>query len=242
MSEPCRSPLVAGHQPNFLPWFGYFEKMLKCDLFVFSDDVQYPKQSVVNRVEIPVCGTPSYLTLPVCKGDGRRIADKHYVKDSAMFDRLVKTVRINLGGMPHSRELDQIIDQFTFAFWKYETVADLNIHMITFIASALDINTPTLRGTDLGLDGYRRNQRLIERCRRLGSSAYLCGQGADGYQDEEMLASAGISLARIDYSIGRKILGDSLRYSILFGIADQGMDSLRSKIRLHREANRLNEP
>jgi len=239
MRESGRGPLVAGHQPNFLPWFGYFEKMLKCDIFVFSDDVQYPKQSVVNRVEIPVGGAPAHLTLPVRKGADRRIADKHYVKDAVIFDRLVKTIRINLGGLPHGRELDQIIDQFAWAFWKYETVVDLNIQMISFIASALDINTPTLRGTELGLEEYHRNQRLIERCRKLGSTAYLCGRGADGYQDEEMLASAGISLARIDYSIGRAILGDSLRYSILCGIAEHGMDSLRSQICLLSEAGAL---
>jgi len=83
MSEPRRGPLVAGHQPNFLPWFGYFEKMLKCDLFVYSDDVQFPKQCYTNRVEIPVGQRATFLTLPVKKGDNARIADKRYVKDTA---------------------------------------------------------------------------------------------------------------------------------------------------------------
>ena len=45
--------IVAGHQPNFFPWFGYFEKIIKSDIFVFSDDVKYPKESYTNRVEIP---------------------------------------------------------------------------------------------------------------------------------------------------------------------------------------------
>lgn len=235
-------PVVAGHQPNFFPWFGYFEKMLKCDIFVFSDDVQYPKQSFVNRVEIPVGGTPTYLTLPVRKGGDSRIADKHYVKDAAILDRLIKTVRINLGGLPHGLDLERVLDHFVAAFWQYETVADLNIQLILFIASSLDINTPTLRGTALGLEAFRRNERLIERCRKLGSTAYLSGQGADGYQDEAMLGNAGIALTRVDYSVGRTALGDSLRYSILVGIAEHGMDNLKSKICLFREAGMPSEP
>lgn len=235
-------PLVAGHQPNFFPWFGYFEKMLKSDIFVFSDDVQYPKQSFVNRVEIPVNGIPNYLTLPVCKGDDKRIADKRYAKDAAILERLIKTVRINLGGMTHSRDLELVLDHFVVAFWQHETVAELNIELIVFIASSLGINTPTFRGTALGLDEFRRNQRLIERCRKLGSTAYLSGQGADGYQDETLLKNAGIDLIRIDYSVGRTIFGERLRYSILLGIAERGMENLKSEICLLRETGRLCEP
>ena len=96
MSEPGLSYLVAGHQPNFFPWFGYFEKMLKCDLFVHSDDVQFPKQSYTNRVEIPIGGRSAFMTLPVRKGDNARIADKRYLKDPAVISKLVKTLRINL--------------------------------------------------------------------------------------------------------------------------------------------------
>ena len=29
--------IVAAHQPNFLPWLGYFDKMRKADLFVSVD-------------------------------------------------------------------------------------------------------------------------------------------------------------------------------------------------------------
>ncbi|MFA7318063.1 MAG: WbqC family protein [Sulfuricella sp.] len=242
MTGHSASPLVAGHQPNFFPWFGYFEKMLKSDIFVFSDDVQYPKQSFVNRVEIPVNGIPNYLTLPVCKGDDKRIADKRYAKDAAILERLIKTVRINLGGRPHGRDIELVLDRLVAAFWQHETVAELNIELILFIASSLGINTPTFRGTALGLDEFRCNQRLIERCRRLGSTDYLSGQGADGYQDEAMLKKAGIDLTRVDYSVGRTILGAKMRYSILLGIAELGMEYLKSEICLLRETERRCEP
>lgn len=222
--------VVAGHQPNFFPWFGYFEKMLKCDLFVFSDDVQYPKQSWVNRVRIPVNGVATWFSLPVVRGDDARIADKRFAKDEAVLDRLLKTVRINLGGLPYGRELDPLLEEFTAAFRRFDTVADLNIHMVLTIANLIGINTPTRRGTELGLERYHRNERLIRRCELLGSKTYLCGQGADGYQDEALLRSAGIALRHIDYALGRKLLGDEMTFSILHSIASKGVAGLKQDV------------
>ncbi|MCS7151846.1 MAG: WbqC family protein, partial [Endomicrobia bacterium] len=39
---------VAIHQPQYLPWSGYFNKILQCDIFVFLDDVQYKKNEWQN--------------------------------------------------------------------------------------------------------------------------------------------------------------------------------------------------
>ena len=33
--------IVACHQPNFLPWLGFFAKMAKADVFILLDDVQF---------------------------------------------------------------------------------------------------------------------------------------------------------------------------------------------------------
>jgi hypothetical protein len=223
-------PVIAGHQPNFFPWFGYFEKMLKCDIFVFSDDVKYPKETYVNRVHILMDGKPVYLTLPVKKGGDERIADKRFAKDEAVLERVLAIARINLRGLPYVKDIEPVLEQFVSAFRRYETLADLNIHMISFISSCLGIETPTRRGTELELESYRRNERLIRRCQLLGSYVYLCGQGADGYQDEETLNEVGITLRRIDYDLGKRLLGEDLPYSILVGIARQGFAKLRDEV------------
>lgn len=219
-------PIVAGHQPNFFPWFGYFEKMRKCDVFVFSNDVRYPKQTYVNRVEVPIHGQPSYLTLPVKYGHDERIAGKLYFKDEKILVDLLRTVRINFSREPHFAELEPILAEFERAYWAHETLADLNIAMILHIAGLLGVRPKTVRGTDLGLEAYHRNERLIRRCELLGSRVYLSGQGADAYQDEAQLRAAGIELRRIDYGIGQKTLGEDLRYSILYAVAKVGIAAL----------------
>ncbi|MBT9507326.1 WbqC family protein [Rhodoferax sp.] len=229
--------VVAGHQPNFLPWFGYFEKMLKCDIFVYSDDVQYPKQSYTNRVEIMVGKAPGYLTLPVVKGGDARIADKQFVQDEVTCSKLTKTLQFNFGGFPHFRDIEPLIDEFQRAYWQYQSIADLNIHMNQHLAACMGIETPVRRGTELGLEAFHRNDRLVQRCRILEAGTYLCGQGADGYQDEAFIAGAGIELRRIDYAIGRELFGEDLRFSVLQGIARRGIVLVRDAVAGYRQGD-----
>ena len=58
--------VVAIHQPNFLPWLGYFDKLARCDVFVLLDSVQFPKKSGtwMNRVQVLVSGEPAWITVP----------------------------------------------------------------------------------------------------------------------------------------------------------------------------------
>jgi len=235
-----RGPIVAGHQPNFLPWFGYFEKMLKCDLFVYSDDVRYPKETYTNRVQMPMGGSVGYLTLPVRRGGDGRIADKRYVKDEATLKRLIKSLHFGLGGLPEYGDLEPVIARIQEAYWRFDTIAEFNIHMNQHLAATMGIATPVRRGTDLGLEAYHRNERLIQRCRLLGSRIYLSGQGADGYQDDSFLALSGIELRKIDYSIGRSLFGENVRFTVLHGIASRGLGPIRASVAdyLHRGKGR----
>lgn len=56
--------LISIHQPNFFPWFGNFDKIFRSDLFVFLNDVQFPKKGGVwtNRVKLIVSRTARWLT------------------------------------------------------------------------------------------------------------------------------------------------------------------------------------
>ena len=235
MTRSALDPLVAGHQPNFFPWFGHFEKILKCEFFVYSDDVQYSKQSYTNRVEIPVSGSSTYLILPVRKGSEETIAVKQFFKEKATLKKLNKTLSINFGGLPFYTDLEPVMAEFERAYEEYETAADLNIYMNQFIAMSMGIRTPVKRGTELRLESFHRNKRLIERCRRLESRQYLCGQRTDGYQDESMLNEAGIQLRRIEYGIGKSLLGEDIKYSVLYGSAKIGFGRMQEVVNSYME-------
>lgn len=56
--------LVACHQPNFIPWFPFFEKMNIADKFIILKEVQYEKGGWQNRCKI----NEMYWTNPVRHG------------------------------------------------------------------------------------------------------------------------------------------------------------------------------
>ena len=56
------------HQPNYLPWLGFFSKIKQSDLFVLFDDVQFPrgKKHFGHRNKIKTNFNASkWLTVPI---------------------------------------------------------------------------------------------------------------------------------------------------------------------------------
>ena len=69
--------VVACHQPNFLPWLGFFAKMARADVFVLLDDVQFTqganKHNWTTRVRILTANGPLWISVPVRRtGEGRQ--------------------------------------------------------------------------------------------------------------------------------------------------------------------------
>ena len=59
---------VAIHQPNFLPYPGFFHKLSLVDVFVIMDNTQYDKK-FTNRNKIIVPNDSTWLTVPINKSD-----------------------------------------------------------------------------------------------------------------------------------------------------------------------------
>src|SRR3954470_13110920 len=69
--------IVSIHQPCYLPWLGYLQRMAQADVFVLLDHVQFERANYQNRTRILMDGAPRWLTVPVVqRSQKERIIDK----------------------------------------------------------------------------------------------------------------------------------------------------------------------
>src|ERR671914_2812856 len=148
--------LVAIHQPNFLPWLGYFDKIARADVFILMDNAQFPKTGGIwtNRVRMLVNREPAWLTVPVVRAyHGTRTIAEMRIDDSKPWrGKLLKTVRTNYARAPF---LGEVMPHLT-EILEYDTdcLADFNVAAISRVAELLGLDGGRLlRGTALEVGG-----------------------------------------------------------------------------------------
>ncbi len=190
--------LIAIHQPNYLPWLGYFHKIARADCFVFLEQVQYSRGSYSNRVRILDNGCPCWLTQPVRHSFGQSIAEVAFA-DNAWRDKHLSRLRNAYGNSRAFAEIwPELVD--IYRAMPVESLVAANRHLITALAGRLDLKTKFATDSELGVDALVGDDRLIALPDACGSEArYLSGLGGKKYQDEAKFAAADIPVIYTDY-------------------------------------------
>lgn len=195
--------VVACHQPNFLPWLGFFAKMARADVFVLLDDIQFTrganKHNWTTRVRIGGPKGPLWISLPVRRsGAGlQRIADlRTDDHDPRWLPKLLKTLEQSYGRAPHaSQALPSVLDILRR---HRGSVCETNLGLIESIASLLGLNARRVLSSSNPVEGTATT-RLVNLTRVCGGGVYLSGDGADDYQLESEFRASGIALRRIGF-------------------------------------------
>ena len=75
--------VISIHQPNFMPWYPFFQKIQKCDKFVILTHCQFEKNGYQNRFNF----NDDWYTMSVKKGL-EPIKDKIYLNPKNDWDRI----------------------------------------------------------------------------------------------------------------------------------------------------------
>jgi hypothetical protein len=193
-----RRIVCAIHQPNFFPWLGYFDKLVKADVFLLMDNVQFPKTGAgtwINRVQLLSSNGPYWATASIDrKFHGTRlIRDSMFnVEAGAWKEKLLRSIIMQYAKAPYFSSVFPEIEPLLM--FGDKNVANYNIHAITHLCALLGVNTAKLRrGSTLRVDGSA-TALLIQMCLSVGANAYLCGGGASGYQDDAAFQQADVEL------------------------------------------------
>lgn len=185
--------LLSAHQPAYLPWLGYFEKIAKADVYVFLDTTQYEKNGFINRNRIKTPQGPLWLTIPVkTKNHIQGSLRATYIDDSQQWRaKHLKSIELNYRKAARFEERFPRIENLIQ--WRESNLAEYCFHHLQFWLDELAIDTKIIRSSDLPIVSAKSNL-VLDLCCHFGANHYLSGSLGRNYLVEEDFERAGIQI------------------------------------------------
>ena len=188
---------IAIHQPNYIPWIGYFHKMANCDIFVFLDDAQYTKGGFINRNRIKTSQGVKWLSIPAHTSLGFTIKDTACGGDK-WPEKHLKTLMAAYGRAPFFIEIFHWFSEILLSN-KKKYLAELNISILRSISEKMGIKCSFYTSSELSANGTS-DDRLIAIVKALDGNTYLSGHGGSNYQDVAKFKKRGIAIKYSDFA------------------------------------------
>lgn len=190
---------VSIHQPEHLPWLGFFNKMKNSDVMVLLDTVQYSKGDVQNRNRIITQAGLKWLTVPVePKSWHKKIQDVQIVPGDWQETHLAM-LESAYCMHPHFDEVSAVL-RFAYEDNQWSSLRDLNLDLIRRLSLLLGINTKLVLASDLMVDSeLPRDEYNAGLVRAVEGNVYLCGPKASDYQDDAVFTNQGIHVRPLAY-------------------------------------------
>lgn len=190
------------HQPNFLPWMGYFYKIALSDTFVLLDHVEYTKNSYTKRVKIHKANTlleDQYLTVPLKKhSDHSKINELQIVADEKWQKKIIARVYETYHKAPHYHQMEPLMDRFFIQPLADGSFSTFNIEIIKYISEMLAIDVNWQVSSNLNLP-EKSDDVNLDIVTLLDGTTYVSGMGGQKYQDKELFAQKNIEIQFSDF-------------------------------------------
>lgn len=190
-----KDKLVVIHQPDFMPYMGFFDRLLKADIYVVLDNVQYVRGSSdhwTNRDQIKTKNGATWITVNVKKAHREtNICDIYLAEEHGWRDRCRNMFRENYSKAPYYGEINPYIEEMLN--FDCERLMDFNLNVIRKVNELLDIDVEIVLASDLKPEGHS-NELLVNIMKKLGQTRYLSGTGARDYYEEEIYVENGIEI------------------------------------------------
>ena len=183
---------VAIHQPNYLPYLGFFHKLSLVDTFVIMDDTQYDKK-FTNRNKIKVPGKWIWLTVPINK------------KHKFVANKIVEINNEENWQSDHFEKINHSYSNSEFFKKNYKTIFEkiyskkwdhlftLNYELIIQLIDWLDIKIEVIKESELNIKG-NSTERLVNISKKIGAETYVSGIGGKEYMNEKMFETNNIKI------------------------------------------------
>jgi hypothetical protein len=181
-------------QPYFFPYAGYFRLFAMTDIFLFLDDVQFPRTGWVHRNKFHTINSGiEWITLPLEKGDrnSTKITDLKYREPEEITFRNMLNKTKYLSKIPES-----LIN------FRNPVIEDL-VNQIKFVCNELGYTPQYLRSSDFPEFSIKLGQeKIVDICKHFGAKKYLNLNGGKSYYSKEIFERNNIDLEILSPFVG----------------------------------------
>lgn len=224
--------IVTIHQPEHLPWPGFFDKMRQADIFVLLDTTQFAKDDFQNRNRIKTAQGAVWLTVPVYKKkrSQQNIMDVEICNDRNWRNRAWQLITQNYSDAPFFSTYKPFFEKLYSVKWT--SLLELNMTIIQYLADQLGLQTKMVRASELGV--YEQGSTIVNLsiCSALGADVYLSGKHGRHYLDETQFERQGIQVAYQDFQqpVYPQLWGEFISYmstiDLLFNCGDSSLKQI----------------
>lgn len=196
--------VVSAHQPNFLPYLGFFDKMMKSDVFVIRDEVQFVERDYHHRNRIRVESPPGsepqskWVRVPVAKEQKElgdiRIRNEVRDKNVPWNICLLRQIKSSYEKAPRFAEYFEELEAILLV--RTERLLDLNMAVIDWLRDCFGLSAKVMFASQLkyGKTGDPTLD-LVRIAQVVDADVYLSGSGGRAYLNQAAFEAKGIEVA-----------------------------------------------
>ncbi len=197
---------TTAHQPAFLPWVGFLQKLLFAKNFILMDLAQFRKRSFMHRNLIEINGLEKFIGIKLSKKMDEKIMSEISISNDEYLsnvNEIYEKVIIQYKKEPYFYEIEEVfsnlksIKKITFSEIIYE---HLNFLIKKFESKVcIHLESQILDKNEY----YKLNatQKLILHANTLKSKNYLTGINSKDYLDVELFKNSNLNcyIQNFDY-------------------------------------------
>lgn len=215
--------IMSAHQPAYLPWLGYFDKIKRSDVFIFLDTVQYEKNSFTNRNKIKTGNGTIWLSIPVIKTDHfDKIMSEMPIDTKSHWQRKhLNSIQMSYSKAENYKDLFPKLQELYSK--DYSNLVDATWDHLMFWLDLLGIHTRIIKSSELDVHS-KKSDFVLDLCKAVKADYYISGALGRDYMEVERFKDAGIEVEFQDYKhpIYKQLYGEFIPN---MGIVDLAMNS-----------------
>lgn len=186
--------VLTAHQPLYMPWLGFFQKVSMSDVFCLWDDVQFTPDGYIHRNRIKGPNGPMLLTVPVhMKNYYETTINNIHIDNSQKWKKAHwNSIIVSYAKKaPYFKSYSDFFEDVYRRDW--DVISDLDEHLLKYLFKELRINVEFIKASDLHFEG-KKSDRILDMCNQLKADMYIFGEGGEKYADKAMFQEKGMKI------------------------------------------------